>query len=64
MKLLTHPVYVKSGATTPRNYDARRITAADKARLFAHKYDQYSIRTITDVLSEIKIARALITAKK
>ena len=63
-KVMPSPAFSKCGSTNPHNYQATKITASDKARLFAYKYERYSIRTITDILSEVKLTRALNEAKK
>lgn len=55
-KVMPHPVWVKKGATSPHNYNATRITAEDRSKIFVDKMkDPLLAKTATDVLNAIKL---------
>jgi hypothetical protein len=52
----THSVYIKAGATAPRNYDATSRTSDDIHDLYTRKAMK-SGKTVHDLLSECIAAR-------
>lgn len=57
-RTMPNPVWVKSGATTPRNYQPTKHTSDDNHRMYA-RAAQRTGKTIGDIMAECRMEELL-----